>query len=277
MDKKFLNPLQWRLIYSGTRVEPLSNPPQETVAWFSSHQHSHSYLDIMIVLKGAGHYGHINQVYACQPGTIFFFPPGQTHPQGYPRDYSSFEHMWIAVLNDEVVVRVASAKSQRMAFSQRHYTVITLAECGLASPLLLPKETAPFIEKHLGYTALVAALLRGILQVGEKKINAQDTAELRRRKIEIVRRHIRETGGRNIHLEQLAHMIGYSKFHFARLFKQTTGYTVHAYITRCRSQKVKELKKSGLSAKEIAAELGFSSASAYSHWHKNIFKLQQKK
>ncbi len=67
-------------------------------------------------------------------------------------------------------------------------------------------------------------------------------------------------------LDVLAHLSGYSKFHFSRIFKACTGETVHTFIDACRLRKSSELLKRGVLCKEVAAALGFSSPAAYSNW-----------
>ena len=79
--------------------------------------------------------------------------------------------------------------------------------------------------------------------------------------------HLRENPG----FEKLAGRAGYSVPHFARLFRRHSGYTYREYLDALRVQLYRSLKAQGrLSQKEIAAELGFSSASALIHWRDNM-------
>src|SRR5688572_491521 len=76
-----------------------------------------------------------------------------------------------------------------------------------------------------------------------------------------VEEHIRADLARELSLHELAQVAGLSTFHFARCFKQTTGETPHALVTRLRVERACEmLAKSRLSVAAIAAELGFDSA-----------------
>lgn len=74
------------------------------------------------------------------------------------------------------------------------------------------------------------------------------------------------------HLEQsltlsdLAGITGLSDFHFARMFKQATGYTPHRYVSHRRlAQARRLLKDSSLNMTEIALQCGFGSSSHFSN------------
>lgn len=62
-------------------------------------------------------------------------------------------------------------------------------------------------------------------------------------------------------LDNLASVVGRSRFHFARLFKASTGETPHQYVVRCRVERARELLRAGGAIAEVAAEVGFASQS----------------
>jgi AraC-like DNA-binding protein len=67
----------------------------------------------------------------------------------------------------------------------------------------------------------------------------------------------------------LAKNVSISEFHFSRIFKKESGYTVQEYITKIRITSAKVLlKNTSLSLKEIAYRCGFSNESSFS----NAFK-----
>ena len=62
----------------------------------------------------------------------------------------------------------------------------------------------------------------------------------------------------SIRLDDVAAAAGLSAFHFARLFKNTTGLTPHRYLMNARVEKAKELlRERNKSLTEIATECGF--------------------
>lgn len=69
---------------------------------------------------------------------------------------------------------------------------------------------------------------------------------------------------RNLHLEDLAQVVGLSQFHFSRLFKKTTGVTPSRHLTKLRMDRARRmLRKNEHSILEIGMEVGYQSASHF--------------
>jgi AraC family transcriptional regulator len=76
--------------------------------------------------------------------------------------------------------------------------------------------------------------------------------------------YIRGHAGQELTLEVLAQQIGYSPYHFARLFRKTTGETPHQYVRRERLAHARCLLESTrLPLAEVAAESGFGDQSYF--------------
>ncbi|MGH8629698.1 MAG: helix-turn-helix transcriptional regulator [Burkholderiales bacterium] len=87
------------------------------------------------------------------------------------------------------------------------------------------------------------------------------------RAAEYVRLHLSE----NFRLEDMAAAAGLSAFHFARMFKKTTGLTPHRYLMNMRLDKAKALlRECERSLTEIAAECGFWDQSHMSRVFKRL-------
>jgi AraC-like DNA-binding protein len=68
-----------------------------------------------------------------------------------------------------------------------------------------------------------------------------------------------------IDLDRLAAETGYSKFHFARSFKDAYGETPAQYLTRRRVERAKDLLRSAnLTVTEVCMLVGFSSLGSFS-------------
>lgn len=73
-------------------------------------------------------------------------------------------------------------------------------------------------------------------------------------------------------LEDVASAIGFSKYHFSRLFKQYTGFSFCAYICHRRIKVAEELlEQPDLSITEIAMQSGFPSISTFNR----VFRQQR--
>jgi len=82
----------------------------------------------------------------------------------------------------------------------------------------------------------------------------------RRRAVEWLSEHLRE----NVTLADLAATSGLSAFHFARMFKRSTGLAPHAYQRHLRCARATELLVStGFSVGEIAVEVGYRTPQAF--------------
>ncbi len=148
-----------------------------------------------------------------------------------------------------------------------------------------PLEALAFQDPLVAQT--VASLLRG-MQIGLPDIYAQTAAcwlathllathspwrtfgaGVRRAptmsggRLEAVREMVRVRFAEPLSLEDLAAEAGISKFHFARLFRQQTGTTPHAFILQVRLDVARRLlTETDLRVKQIAARTGFGSVAA---------------
>jgi AraC family transcriptional regulator len=73
----------------------------------------------------------------------------------------------------------------------------------------------------------------------------------------------------NISLETLATLIGFSPYHFARLFREATGYSPYQYVICQRIERAKYLlKQTVMPIGQIAIETGFAHQSHLTHTFK---------
>ena len=67
---------------------------------------------------------------------------------------------------------------------------------------------------------------------------------------------------RDLHLDELAKACGFSSFHFAKLFKQSTGASPHQYVLERRLERAKALlRMPELSLSQISLDTGFADQS----------------
>jgi AraC family transcriptional regulator len=85
---------------------------------------------------------------------------------------------------------------------------------------------------------------------------------LPRHKLREAKEYIIDRLDKDISLESIANRIGMSRYHFSRMFKQSTGLTPYQYLIECRLKKTKELLvNTDLSIADIADITGFSTHS----------------
>lgn len=74
-------------------------------------------------------------------------------------------------------------------------------------------------------------------------------------------------------LEQAAALVGFSKFHFSRLFKEFTNCTFYDYLSQTRIQVAKRLLSTNTSITDIAFMTGFNSLSSFCRCFKKYTDL----
>lgn len=80
----------------------------------------------------------------------------------------------------------------------------------------------------------------------------------------LVSRYIKEHFSERIPIAVVARLVGLSRFHFCRTFKQSFGTTPHQYQMNCRIEQAKDLlAECARSVTEISLTVGFSTSAAF--------------
>jgi AraC-like DNA-binding protein len=242
--------------------------------WMASHQHTHAYPEVMIGLCGHTVYGFNHRIFPCGPGTVFVFDPELSHDNGYPPWTKATTCLWISFVEDKAMARLLICHQGRIRVKGNIHCLVDLDHAGLwrqgtssAFRAGLPAEVI-----RLRLLAALAEVVATLVEEGYRDTAGDPQHRFQREKIEAICRHIRETGGADAHLDHLAQIAGYSKFHFLRLFQRHTGQSIHAYVNQARLRKVEVLLARGLALKAIAVELGFSCPAAFSRWYRPFRK-----
>ena len=95
----------------------------------------------------------------------------------------------------------------------------------------------------------------------------QPLARLSDAEVGLLRTHVDRNLDSPLTLDDLASLVGRSRYHFARLFKVTTGVTPHQYVVRRWVERARELLRAGGVIADVAAAVGFASQS---HLHAHV-------
>ena len=108
---------------------------------------------------------------------------------------------------------------------------------------------------------LTVHLLRNYT-TNRSEICASTSPSLPKHKFQQAIDYINDYLDRDLSLSDLAALVQMSPFHFARLFKKSSGFAPHQFVIRCRIERAKELLLQGqLGIADIATEVGFANQS----------------
>lgn len=124
-------------------------------------------------------------------------------------------------------------------------------------------------------TALSSHLLR---RYSNSKQRIQDNAcGLPKYKLWSAIEYINDNLENDLTIAELALVVQMSTYHFARLFKQSTGLAPHQYVINCRIERAKMLlAERKLSIIEICDQVGFRSPSHFSALFRKLTKMTPK-
>jgi AraC family transcriptional regulator len=96
-------------------------------------------------------------------------------------------------------------------------------------------------------------------------------AMLSSKQLQRVTDFVRANLAHELTIERLATLVNMSPFHFARCFKQTTGFTPHQFVIRERIARARTMLSSGTqSIGDVAMALGFASQSHFADVYRRI-------
>lgn len=240
--------------------------------------HWHSALEIIMPVENWYNIVIKNVPYHVEPGEILFIPPGDLHEVQAPEHGKRF--IFIFDLNQLTGIKGFSG-----------------IQSLLATPMFVTKEKYPHIyddvyqtlvqmrneyfnNNEYGELTIYAQLINMLVKFGYNHINTTNlfpNVRLYKQKeyvqkfndlLDYIDHHYME----ELSLEQVADNIGFSKFHFSRLFKQYTNFTFCDYLCYRRIKAAEELLiQPDYSITEVALQSGFPSISTFNR----IFKQQK--
>ncbi|HEV7913410.1 MAG TPA: AraC family transcriptional regulator [Albitalea sp.] len=167
-----------------------------------------------------------------------------------------------------LILSIAARFFADVARAAVHCDDLTLVEPHASADALI-REVGNAVDRDVrsldrlddGYVKSLAAVLSA--HVAQHYVAAQGarmapTGGLAAHKMRCVRSYVTDHLGQAIRVDQLADAVHLSAFHFARMFKQSTGQSPHLYVLMQRVERAKELlSESDLPLVDVAADVGF--------------------
>ncbi len=240
--------------------------------------HWHSSIEIIMPIENCYDARVNNTDYHLNPGEILIIPPRDLHELIAPESGVRF----IFMLKTDVLTQLKGfAAIQSMLSLPLHITKDTY-------PLIYGEISQILIDMCTEYTggtpyselSIFSLLIKMLITLYENHIQTTDLFQnLNASKhqeyiskfgnlLEYIDNHYAE----DLTLEDMADIIGFSKFHFSRLFKQYTKFTFCDYLKHRRIQAAEMLlEQPEYSITEVALQAGFPSISTFNR----IFKEQK--
>ena len=168
--------------------------------------------------------------------------------------YCAFDHGLVSEVRNEIEGDIPPSLGLRSCV--RDHAISEILNLLFAEVELGGRSTRLYID------SLAHALTVRFLFLGERKPGQTrgPTATLTRRKLSRVQELIESRLDADLTLRELAAEVGYSRSHFLRTFRATTGVTPHRYILNRRIERARRLlREADISIAQVAYRCGFSS------------------
>lgn len=239
--------------------------------------HCHSAMEIIIPIENYYEARTSQTTYKVNPDEILIIPPGIMHELKSPETgirfiylfdisfmtkLNGYQRLETSVFDKPICMTKASNPKLYDEFMQA----------------LIFIRNEYFDNKEFSDFSIFAVLLNLFSKLGYQEVSGIDfinTPSSRQneytQKFQDVLNYIDDHYTEDIDMEQIASKVGFSKYHFSRLFKQYTNYTFCDYINYRRIKAAEELLSDrDLPVTDVALSAGFTSISTFNRLFKQI-------
>lgn len=259
-----IHPEKWKIVSADYRDSGIAEQKPPLYAAKQEVQVHSDMREIMIALQGSYIFRFNRKYYKCKPGTVFLIDKEVEHEANYAKDAGDVLHLWTYTHQKNTVIHCVSMHRNKLQ-NLTHAFMHPSESPDLDSLWDLWQQAGSETEK-LWYLQQLKLYLAYSFSLFFLHAELRSGDQPKFKLIEVAMERIRLDLSKGIRIENLARLVGYSKFHFVHLFKQFTGRTVLDYVNHCRLERLDLLLKQNISPKEIAAELGFQDVHSYYQW-----------
>lgn len=272
-----------RHVLAETRQELIQYHVDSSVRiWFNDQPenydpHWHSALEIIVPMESWYNVIACEQTFHVVPGDILLIPPGELHALMAPEAGKRFIFLFdLSSLNGmRGFSSILSILSKPLHLTRTAHPNIY----DDIYQLLMQIKKEYFSKNEFAELTIYSLLLDMFVRLGTNhlvEINLFPNMRVYKQKeymdkfntvIEYIDTHYME----DLNIDDIAASVGFSKYHFSRLFKQYTNYTFCNYVTRRRIKVAEEfLAQPDLSITEVALHSGFPSISTFNRLFKQL-------
>lgn len=232
---------------------------------FAFDRHTHDEYAIGVIEQGVQHFSHKGTSYVAPPSTIITVNPDELHDgRAYTEGGYRYRMLYLALPELQRYLDGYEDRGGLMAF-RKPVTVDPEIAWRLHWALKLIESDPPLVDEVLP-PVIIDLFSRHASpkpQVSSGRGNPGAVA----RAVDLINSCPHE----NISLDRISAAAGLSKFHFLRVFKETTGVTPHAYQLRRRVELGKRALEEGKTPSLAAIAAGFSDQSHMTRRFKAVY------
>ena len=237
---------------------------------FAFDNHIHSGHVLWLNSEGGEQFKVFGTTSVLQPGSISIIEPGIVH-SNHPSTKSK-RHLRSLYLEKDFFLHLEKLVT---GASTQKYNLPTkvLNHKGYWQDALTLHEAIITGQDRLLIEELCISLFTQIddLYFGSPSIN--HTIDKRDARMSTIIDYMRAHLGKEISLNTMAEIAGYTSYHIIRLFKETVGMPPHAYLIQLRLERAREFIDEGYSITDAALNTGFSDQSHLTRRFKKRFGI----
>ncbi len=237
-------------------------------------QHYHDTYEIYLQVSGRRSLFHNNICYTLEQGDLVIFKPFDIH-YTESRDSNYYER-YVVNFHADSLACILTKGEIRLLFETLDSCVMhlnpeeALDVFGCFQKIESYSKKKGLLSEKLLYSAVFQLImLLSSLPKTSRITSGQDVPEEIVTALQYIDQHYKE----NIDLDAISDILHMSKYHFCRLFHNTTGATFLQYLYNIRLTKVHNLLlETSMTLTEIAAQTGFSSNSHLSRVFQKVYQ-----
>ncbi|MEQ8176188.1 MAG: AraC family transcriptional regulator [Syntrophomonadaceae bacterium] len=226
--------------------------------------HIHEKYCLGMIVKGEALLQASEELYHLSEGRIYFLNPGLAH-QIRPAGDQGFDHIVLCFGAEFLDFYWGSPEANQFRFTT---TTADAPEFSRGFMDFYNRVLSHDNDRKNDFTSCISVFFDKLLPFGAFSDPADSGKELERDSVLEVCEMIKSDCRRNMSLDELAACAAMSKFHFCRVFKQTTGLSPYEFQLQARIKLAKVMLLNKEPIADIAAGLGFADQSHFYRFFK---------
>ncbi|MEI8633980.1 AraC family transcriptional regulator [Vibrio sp. PP-XX7] len=245
-----------------------------TMSDFSYAKHAHEEYSLGVTLKGRQDFFCQHAFHQSPAGGILLFNPEDVH-DGHSGITENLEYVMLYIHPDVLqplfhALGYHKKSLLRFSYPLLNNPILRYQILALRNMFRFPHYSKIEFETALFQIAHSLVKSAGYLENGLKHMTKRDVLMLR------AKDYILSNLAQDISVDDIAHTVNMSKFHFIRLFRCQFGITPHQYVLNCRINLARKNLEAGFSPSHVALESGFADSSHLNRYFKRVFGMTPK-